>query len=107
MHLATADLYIIYYEMLHPKIESALISFSDNGTTSLEEVRKNAIFPFLLYLVGKTHFLQLYVIIYREGISFIGQNSEITGLAVAGSSTLLSISADGKLSSWNLQTKIR
>ena len=83
----------------------ALISFSDNGTTFLEEVRKefNLSIPTLF---GSKDTLP-YVIIFREGISFIGQNSEITGLAVAGSSTLLSISADGKLSSWNLQTKIR
>ena len=62
-----------------------------------------------LFTDGRTHILKLHIIdcIFREGISFIGHNSEITGLAIAGSSTLLSISADGKLASWNLQTKIR
>ncbi len=60
-----------------------------------------------LFTDGRTHILKHIDCIFREGISFIGHNSEITGLAIAGSSTLLSISADGKLSSWNLQTKIR
>ena len=43
----------------------------------------------------------------REGISFIGHNSGITGLALAGSNKLLSLADDGKLSVWDLATKIR
>ena len=43
----------------------------------------------------------------REGISFIGHNSGITGLALAGSNKLLSLAEDGKLSVWDLATKIR
>jgi len=44
---------------------------------------------------------------YREGVSFIGHKDEITGLALGSSDTLLSVSADGRVSSWDLRKKIR
>ena len=43
----------------------------------------------------------------REGVSFLGHREEVTGLGLAGSDTLLSVSADGALASWNLRNKVR
>ena len=71
LQLATPDLSITYSEMLHPQMEwvwvRALISCIDNGTTFLEEVRKefNLSIPTLF---GSKDTLP-YVIIFREDTS--------------------------------------
>ena len=62
--------------------------------------------PYLLFLYILVFTLQ-YSQMYREGVSFIGHKDEITGLALGSSDTLLSVSADGRVSSWDLRKKIR